>query len=146
MERAIALLPAPMRPLFEKHRAMVVQRVGRSRHLAHRGLSKRSTRTISWISTGRASARIRYRELPRDFTAAVAKFGRERITRERDACRGAPRRCSATCRRAFQNCGRRGAFGQNDMMFFSAWLAHYVSDAHPAVSAVFNYDGQFTRQ
>ncbi len=32
------------------------------------------------------------------------------------------------------------------MLFFSAWLTHYVSDAHVPFHAVFNYDGQLTNQ
>ena len=41
---------------------------------------------------------------------------------------------------------RRGPFGQNDIIFFSAWLAHYVSDAHVPFHAVINHDGQLTGQ
>jgi hypothetical protein len=37
-------------------------------------------------------------------------------------------------------------FGQNDIIFFSAWLAHYVSDAHVPFHAVLNHDGQLTGQ
>ena len=41
---------------------------------------------------------------------------------------------------------RRGPFGRNDVLFFSAWLTHYVSDAHVPFHAVYNYDGQLTGQ
>ena len=41
---------------------------------------------------------------------------------------------------------RRGAFGQNDIIFFSAWLTHYVCDAHVPFHAVINHDGQLTGQ
>jgi hypothetical protein len=49
-------------------------------------------------------------------------------------------------RRAFEDYGRRGVFGQNDIIFFSAWLAHYVSDAHVPFHATSNHDGQLTGQ
>ena len=47
-------------------------------------------------------------------------------------------------RRAFESYERRGPFGRFDVLFFSAWLTHYVSDAHVPFHAVFNYDGQLT--
>jgi hypothetical protein len=40
----------------------------------------------------------------------------------------------------------RGPFGRNDILAFSAWLTHYVSDAHVPFHAVLNYDGQLTNQ
>ena len=49
-------------------------------------------------------------------------------------------------RRAFESYERRGPFGRNDVIFFSAWLTHYVSDAHVPFHAVLNYDGQLTGQ
>ena len=49
-------------------------------------------------------------------------------------------------RRAFQDYGRRGAFGQNDIIHYSAWLSHYVSDAIQPFHGVINYDGQLTKQ
>jgi hypothetical protein len=49
-------------------------------------------------------------------------------------------------RRAFEDYPRGGAFGQNDIIFFSAWMAHYVADAHVPFHAVINYDGQLTGQ
>ena len=49
-------------------------------------------------------------------------------------------------RRAFEAYGRRGPFGQFDIVFYAASLAHYVSDAHVPFHAVVNYDGQLTGQ
>jgi hypothetical protein len=49
-------------------------------------------------------------------------------------------------RRHFEDYGRRGAFGQNDIIFVAAWLTHYVSDAHVPFHAVINHDGQLTGQ
>jgi hypothetical protein len=49
-------------------------------------------------------------------------------------------------RRAFEAYERRGPFGRFDILFFSAWLTHYVSDAHVPFHAVLNYDGQLTGQ
>jgi hypothetical protein len=49
-------------------------------------------------------------------------------------------------RRAFEAYQRRGPFGRFDILFFSAWLTHYVSDAHVPFHAVLNYDGQLSGQ
>ena len=144
MDRAIALLPAPMRPLFEKHRALVVQRAIDPDTWRNAGFEEEYPNhflDLDWEGFGKDP----YRELPRDFTAAVAKFGRDRI-RETGTLPWRTEEMFGSLRRAFENLGRRGAFGQYDVVMFSAWLAHYVSDAHQPFHAVYNYDGQFTRQ
>jgi hypothetical protein len=144
IDRAIALLPAPMRPLFEKHRALVVQRAIDPDTWRNAGFEEENPNhflDLDWEGFGKDP----YRELPRDFTAAVAKFGRDRI-RETGTLPWRTEEMFGSLRRAFENLGRRGAFGQYDVVMFSAWLAHYVSDAHQPFHAVYNYDGQLTRQ
>ena len=83
--------------------------------------------------------------LPRDYTAAVAKFGRNRL-QETGTLPWAVEERYGALRRAFEDYGRRGVFGQNDIIFFSAWLSHYVQDAHVPFHAVINHDGQLTGQ
>ena len=117
----------------------------RSRHLAQRGLRGGVPESFPGPRLGglrqgsrTASCRATSPPLwPSSGASASARPGR---------CPGAPRRCSASLRRAFENLGRRGAFGQYDVVMFSAWLSHYVSDAHQPFHAVFNYDGQLTKQ
>ena len=80
MDRAIALLPADLRPIFERHRAVVVER---------------SIDPDTWIIVGRfdeeaphhfldidAYRKYPFRELPRDYAAAVKKFGERRVQRD----------------------------------------------------------------
>src|SRR5688572_32300825 len=78
MDRAIALLPAELRPLFERNRAMAVERsidpdtwrtAGFDEEDKHHFLD------LDWEGYGKYP----FTELPRDYTAAVAKFGIERI-------------------------------------------------------------------
>jgi hypothetical protein len=144
MDRAIELLPGPLRPLFEKHRAMVVER----------SIDPDTWRTAGWKEEPpnhfldldwEGYGKHPYTELPRDLTAAIAKFGRERI----DQNGTVPWRAEeyfGNLRRAFESYARRGAFGSFDIMFFAASLGHYVSDAHVPFHAVENYDGQMTKQ
>jgi hypothetical protein len=144
MERAIGLLPAPLRPLFEKHRALLVQRVIDPDTWRNAGFEEEESNhflDLDWEGYGKDP----YRELPRDLAAAIAKFGRQRIV-QNGTLPWRTEEYFGNLRRAFESLSRRGEFGQYDVMFFSAWLAHYVSDAHQPFHAVFNYDGQLTQQ
>jgi len=86
-----------------------------------------------------------YSGLPRDYTAAVAKFGKKRIE-DNGTLPWRTEEMFGNLQRAFESYGRRGPFGRFDILFFSAWLTHYVSDAHVPFHAVLNYDGQLTGQ
>ena len=144
MERAIALLPAELRPLFENHRVVVVERVvdpdtWRTAGFEEEG--KHHFLNLDWAGYGRYP----FGELPRDYTAALTRFGQERI----DANGTLPWRVEEyhdRLRRAFESYGRRGVSGRFDLLFFSAVLTHYVSDAHVPFHAVLNHDGQLTGQ
>ena len=145
MDRAIALLPAELRPLFEAHRAVVVER---------------SIDPDLWISAGyddeespnhfldldwEGYGPYPFAQLPRDFTTAVAKFGQERIE-DNGKLPWRTEEIYGNLQRAFGAYARRGAFGRNEILHQSAWLAHYVSDGHVPFHAVLNYDGQLTGQ
>ena len=144
MDRAIALLPAGLRPLFEKHRASVVEHV---------------IDPDTWITAGWEDERPRhfldldsegfgqypFNELPRDYTAALAKFGAAKM-RDAGTVPWRAEEIYGALRRAFEASPRRGAFGQYDIVLLSAWLAHYTSDAHVPLHGVANYDGQLTKQ
>ncbi len=144
MDRAIALLPDPIRPLFEKHRAMVVER----------SIDPDTWRTAGWEEEPpnhfldldwEGYGKDPYAELPRDLTGAIAKFGRERVEQNGTV----PWRTEeffGNLRRAFESYARRGAFGSFDILFFAAGLGHYAADAHVPFHAVLNYDGQLTNQ
>lgn len=144
MERAIALLPPELRPLFEKFRTAVIERsidpdtwrnAGYEEEAPHHFLD------LDWEGYGKDPVR----ELPHDYTAAVAKFGRARVT-DNGTLPWRTEEFFGNLQRAFEQYSRRGAFGQYDIVHFSAWLAHYVSDAHQPFHGVFNYDGQLTKQ
>lgn len=145
MDRAIALLPAEVRPLFEANRAAVVERAIDPDVWQNAGFddleSPNHFLDLDWEGYGTYP----YAELPRDYTAAIAKFGKARI----DQNGTLPWRVEemyGNLRRAFEGYGRRGAFGRYDIIHSAAWLAHYVSDAHVPFHAVVNYDGQLTGQ
>jgi hypothetical protein len=145
MDRAIALLPAEIRPMFEANRAALVERSIDPDTWQNAGFdaveSPHHFLDLDWEGFGRYP----HAGLPRDYTEAIAKFGRTRIEQNGTV----PWRVEemyGNLRRAFEAYARRGAFGRYDIVHYSAWLAHYVSDAHVPFHAVVNYDGQFTGQ
>jgi hypothetical protein len=144
MDRAIALLPAPLRPLFEEHRATLVERVidpDTWRTVGFEEEGKHHFVNLDWEGYGPHP----FDALPRDYTAAVERFGQARI----EANGTLPWRVEelhGRLRRAFESYGRRGLSGRFDVLFFSAVMAHYVADAHVPFHAVRNHDGQLTGQ
>ena len=145
MDRAIALLPSELRPIFEANRAALVERAIDPDTWQNAGFdaveSPNHFLDLDWDGYGRYP----FAGLPRDYTEAIAKFGRARIEQNGTV----PWRVEemyGSLRRAFEAYGRRGTFGRYDIVHYSAWLAHYVSDAHVPFHAVINYDGQLTGQ
>ena len=145
MDRAIALLPPELRPLFERHRAVVVERtIDPDTWIAAGWEAERPHHFLDIDSDGFGA--YPFNELPRDYTAAVAKFGTARM-REAGTLPWHTEEVYGSLRRAFEAYGRRPrAFAQGDIILFSAWLAHYVSDGHVPLHGVRNYDGQLTQQ
>jgi hypothetical protein len=144
MDRAIALLPETLRPLFEKHRAMVVERSIDPDTWRTAGFDDEPRNhflDIDWSGYGKHP----FKELPRDYTEAIAKFGRERV-HENGTVPWRAEEFFGNLRRSFERYNQRGAFGSFDIMFFAATLGHYVSDAHVPFHAVENYDGQLSNQ
>src|SRR5262245_19672970 len=145
MERAIGLLPVELRPFFEQYKSMLVERAIDPDTWQVAGFDDQEDPNhfidLDWEGYGKYP----YDGLPRDYFAAVAKFGKERV----NANGTLPWRTEemyGSLRRAFEAYERRGPFGRYDIIFFSAWLTHYVSDAHVPFHAVLNYDGQLTGQ
>lgn len=145
MERAIGLLPPEIRPLFEQNKATVIERAIDPDLWQIAGFDAQEDPNhfldLDWEGYGKYP----FAGLPRDYTAAVAKFGKKRVD-ENGLLPWRTEEMYGELRRAFESYGRRGPFGRFDILFFSAWLTHYVSDAHVPFHAVLNYDGQLTGQ
>src|SRR5262245_27938956 len=78
MDRAIALLPTPVRPLFEKFRATLVERSIDPDTWRTAGFEEESPNHFLDIDS-EGYGKYPFNELPRDYTAAVAKFGKSRV-------------------------------------------------------------------
>jgi hypothetical protein len=85
--------------------------------------------------------------LPRDYGAAVQKFGRA-FVHEQGLLPWRTQEFYGKLQREFEALGRPNAsgYGPGNIVFYSAILSHYVSDGHVPLHAVVNYDGQLTNQ
>jgi hypothetical protein len=143
MDRAIDLLPPALRPLFEKNRAMVVERAIDPDTWRSAGFDSEPPNhfvDLDWEGYGKYP----FRDLPRDYTDAVEKFGAARV-KEMGTLPWRAEEFHGNLRRAFERYAGN-PYGPFDILFFSATLGHYVADAHVPFHAVWNYDGQLTNQ
>jgi hypothetical protein len=144
MDRAIALLPTELRPLFERYRATVVERsidpdTWRTAGFGDEG--PRHQLQLDWGGYGKYP----FAELPRDYAAAVAKFGRTTIE-ENGTLPWRVEESHGSLRRAFEAYRRPATLRRFELLFFAAWLSHYVQDAVVPFHATVNFDGQETGQ
>ena len=145
MDQAIALLPAELRPFFEANRAAVVERSIDPDTWQNAGFDAAEAPNHQLDFDWEGYGKYPFAGLPRDYTAAVRKFGRSRIAQNGTL----PWRADeiyGNLRRAFEDFAQRGAFGRFAIVQNAAWLSHYVGDAHQPFHAVVNYDGQLTNQ
>jgi hypothetical protein len=144
MDKAIALLPAELRPLFEKNRAMVVERAIDPDTWREAGFTEEPPNhflDIDWEGYGKYP----FAGLPRNYDEAVAKFGKDRLTQE-GLLPWRTEEVYGNLRRTFETLTRGNQYAQLDIILQSAALAHYISDAHVPLHGVSNFNGQFSGQ
>jgi len=144
VEHAIRLLPAELRPLFQANRTIVVEHaidpdlwreVWGDEEDPHHYLDLDSEGYGPYPFAG----------LPRTYDEAVKRFGKTRVDRNGTV----PWRTEemyGKLKDAFAAYARRGSFGRFDILLYSSWMAHYVSDAHVPLHSVVDSDGQRTGQ
>ena len=143
MARAIDLLPPELKPFFLKHRDEIVVRV----------VDPDTWRVAGWPENAHhfvdfgvpEYGKYPFNELPRDYDAALQKFGR--TTLERNGL--LPWRFLefyGQLRRSFDAFRRQSGFAATDLILFSATTSHYIQDAHQPFHGADNYDGQLTGQ
>lgn len=143
VERAIPLLPAPLRPFFDAHRGFVVEHSIDPDLWRNAGFIEEPPRHFVDLD---AYGAYPFSDLPRDYDEAVKKFGKDMV----DKNGLLPWRTAEMYERlvkAFRQYGDGSApWATEDIKFFSAVLAHYTGDAHVPFHAALNYDGQLTNQ
>jgi hypothetical protein len=143
MTRALDLLPPELEPFFEANRAEVVMRV----------IDPDLWRVVDWdeaphhfVDFGvKEYGAYPFHELPRDYDAAVEKFGVATL-REYGLLPWRFAEMFGQLRRAFEGFARKAIFAPGNVVLFSAVAAHYIQDAHQPLHASINYDGQQTGQ
>ena len=145
-DRMIAMLPAELRPFYEKRRAFIVERA----------IDPDLWRSVGWEDEPpnhfvdldhEKFGPYPFEGLPRDYSAAVQKFGKELV----DAQGRLPWRTAefyGRLQREFESLKRTPppGYALDNIALFSAVLAHYVADGHVPLHGVINYNGQLTGQ
>ena len=142
----IALLPAEIRPLFEARRAFIVERTIDPDLWRNVGWDDEPPNHFLDLDAEQYGA-YPFDALPREYDRAVEKFGKDVVHREGTL----PWRVAefyGKLERAFASLKgpSPSPYALDDIVLFSAVLAHYVSDGHVPLHAVKNYDGQLSGQ
>ena len=145
-DRAIALLPPAMRPLFEKHRAFIVERAVDPDLWRNAGFTTEPPNHFLDIDH-EAFGPYPFDSLPREYDAAVQKFGHAFFD-DQGRLPWRVQEFFGELQRAFESLKRPNPPGYvlDNIVYYSAILAHYVGDGHVPLHAVVNYDGQLTEQ
>jgi hypothetical protein len=142
VSRAIDILPAEIRPFFQANRVFVVEHCIDPDLWRIAGFTDEPPRHFVDID---AYGKYPFSELPRDYDAAVAKFGLETLTKN-GLLPWRTAEMAGNLRRAFESLGRGNGYSATDVKLFSAIIGHYVADGHVPLHAGLNYDGQLTGQ
>jgi hypothetical protein len=145
-DRMIELLPPELKPLFEKRRAFIVERA----------IDPDLWRTVGWDQEPpnhfldldhELHGPYPFAALPRDYTAAVQKFGKDHVQTQGLL----PWRTAefyGSLQREFESLKRQPApgYATDNIVLYAAILAHYIADGHVPLHSVTNYNGQLSGQ
>ena len=145
-ERMIALLPAELKPLFEQRKAFIIER----------SIDPDLWRNVGWDEEPpnhfldfdyAGYGPYPFEGLPRDYSAAVQKFGKE-IVDEQGRLPWRTAEFYGRLQREFESLKRPNppGYAVDNIVLYAAVLCHYVSDGHVPLHAVVNYNGQLTEQ
>jgi hypothetical protein len=143
-EQVIALLPAELRPLFEQKKAYFIER----------SIDPDLWRVVGWEAEPPNHfvdldyfGKYPFTELPREYDRAVQKYGRD-VIHEQGLLPWRTAEFYGRLQRTFESLTRESppGFARENIVLFSAIMAHYVEDAHVPLHSVVNYDGQRTGQ
>jgi hypothetical protein len=143
-EQMIALLPAELRPLFERKKAYLIER----------SVDPDLWRIVGWdtedphhfLDLDHFGA-YPFAELPREYDRAVQKFGRETI-HQQGLLPWRTAEFYGRLQQEFEGLKRPSpsSYAADNIVLFSAILAHYVEDGHVPLHSIVNYDGFRTGQ
>jgi hypothetical protein len=140
-DRAIDLLPAEIRPFFEKYRTTIVEHA----------IDPDTYRTVGWTDEDPRHfldmdnyGPFPFTALPHDYNAAVAARGAD-FVKKNGLVPWRAQEIYDKLRDAFQQLPTSG-YARDNVKLFSSVIAHYTADAFQPFHAAANYDGQLTGQ
>ena len=145
-DRMIALLPAALKPLFEKRRAFVVERAVDPDLWRNAGFESEPPNHFLDMDH-QAFGPYPFEGLPRDQDAAIQKFGRS-FMNEQGQLPWRTAEFYGELQRELASLKRPNppTYALDNIVYYAAILTHYVSDGHVPLHSVVNYDGQLTNQ
>jgi hypothetical protein len=142
MARAIDLLPPELKPFYERYRDEIVVRATDPDLWRNAGFDEEEPHHFFNFGA-REFGEPPFTALPREFGAAIEKFGMRTLKR----LGMLPWRFQeefGNLRRAFEGFTRGSFYGPGDVVLFTGAAGHYIQDAHQPLHATNNYDGQLT--
>ena len=145
-DKAIDLLPPELKVTFDTRRGFVVERSVDPDLWRNAGWTDEDPNHFVDIDHERFGP-APFPGLPRDYATAVQKFGKPFVDQQGRL----PWRVQefyGKLQREFESLKRRPAPGYavDNILYYSAILAHYVADGHVPLHATVNYDGRLTHQ
>jgi hypothetical protein len=137
--RVIALLPAEIRPYFEKNRDVFVERSVDPDLWRNAGFEQEFPRHFVDMD---AFGPHPFKDLPHEYDAAVKKYGLEFVTKNGTL----PWRTEEMYTKLVDAFTQKGGYARDNIKYFAAWVAHYASDAQVPFHAALNHDGHLTGQ
>jgi len=145
-DRMIALLPAELKPLFEKRRDFIVERA----------IDPDLWRNVGWEEEPpnhfldmdfAAFGPYPFEALPRDYDKAVQKFGKD-VIHTQGLLPWRVQEFYGRLQREFESLKQKEipGYAPDNIVLYAAVLTHYVADGHVPLHAVVNYNGQLTNQ
>lgn len=146
VDRMVDLLPAELKPLFVARRAALVERA----------IDPDLWRTVGWTEESanhfvdldhERFGPDPFAGLPHDYADAVQKFGQEFVTQQ-GLLPWRTQEFYGRLQREFEALKRPAPawFVLDNLIIYTASLAHYVADGHVPLHATTNHDGQLTNQ
>ena len=141
--RAIDRLPPEIRPYFDAQRNFIVEHSIDPDLWRSAGFAEEPPRHFLDMDTFGPPP---FTALPRDYRAAVEKFGEETIKKNGTIPWRAQEIYEQLVRALVQHREGSSRWALENAKFYAAVLSHYVADAHMPLHAIVNYDGQLTGQ
>jgi hypothetical protein len=139
MGRVISLLPAEIRPFFERYRESIVEH----------SIDPDLWRTAGWLEEPPrhfldmdAYGPYPFAQIPHVYEEAVKRYGTEFVLKNGTL----PWRAEEFYVKLVEAFTQKAGYSRENIRFFSSVLAHYASDAHVPFHSALNYDGQLTGQ